>query len=214
MIKFRQLLYFAMRFVVFFGLLVLPWPNFQATFAAGYQSGARVLLSLAFPRWQIAVEPHHEPKHLSVDTQISIGDPQQRRPDGTLPVKVITTDSRSLGWMPVAMFVALWGATPLKWGRRLKVLAVGLSGTLLFIAVTVLTSVWPVTVGETGWQSTLALVSYHLLVDNLWLSFVGPALIWLASVLWFWPGNHLLDIRSNASRHQPALSVSLQTKSS
>jgi hypothetical protein len=190
MIDSRKIFYFALRFVVCFGLLALPWWNFQASFAARYQPGARELLSLVFPYWQIDVEPCHEPEHPSVDTKISIGDPQERRPDGTLPMKVIITDSRSLGWMPIAMFVALWGATPLKWGQRLKVLAAGLGGTLLFIAVTILASVWPVMVGESGWQSILAMVSYHLLVDNLWVSFVGPALIWLVSVLWFWPGNH------------------------
>ena len=187
MIDSGQLLYFALRFVVIFGLLVLPWWNFQSAFAAGYQSGTQKLLSLVFPHWNFYMESHHDTKYPSVDTQISISDPQQGRPDGTFPVKVITTDSRSLGWMPLVMFVALCGATPLSWGRRFKVLAIGLSGTLLFIAITILASVWHVMAGESGWQFNLALVSYHVLVDNLWLSFVGPTLIWLASVLWLWP---------------------------
>jgi hypothetical protein len=183
----RRILYLALRFVALFGLLVLPWPGFQASFAAGYQAGARAILGVILPNREVAVEPYHEPKHLSVDSRICLSDPRDRQTDGSLPVRVLTLDSRSLGWMPMAMFIALWGSTPLSWSERWKMLAAGSGGILLFVAATVLAHVCPAIFPEPGWRHFLAIVANHLLVENLWLSFVGPALIWLAGIVWLWP---------------------------
>ena len=153
------------------------------------------------------VEPHGEPGHLSVDTRISIADLRERRPDGSLPVKVIVLDSRSLGWLPFAMFIALWGATPLSWNSRWKTMALGLGGVLLFIAATVLASACAGMFQDDGWRQVLAGGAYHLLVENLWLSFVGPLLIWLGGVLWLCREIHPLEqpvpqVKRSPSRHR------------
>jgi hypothetical protein len=175
----RQILYFAVRFVLIFALLVLPWPFVQTIFSSGYRSGAQAFLGLILPQRLVIVEPYREIDQSSVDIKISIGNPRESRPDGLIPVKEITLDSRSMGWMPLAMFVALWGATPLSRPQRLKMLVAGIGGILSLIVAILLASACPGLLRNVGWQQVLSISIHRLLVDNLWISFVGPAMIWL-----------------------------------
>jgi len=172
---------FALRFVVIFGLLVFPWPGLRSAFAVFMRSELRLVLRPMLASRDVCVRPHRDPAHPSADTEVAVADPKDLLPDGNLPAKVLTLDSRSVGWMPQAMILSLCAATGLSRTRRWRLLLGGLAFTHALVLATFAVSVLPILVTEASpaWLFWLVNGAYHVLVENLWMAFVGPFLIWL-----------------------------------
>lgn len=176
---------FALRFVLTFIVLVLPWPPFQRSLTSLFQSEMRFLLGVAFPRALLRVEPYRDPQHSSIDTKISLEDVRDVRPDGQVPVKLITLDSRSVCWTPHAFWLALFAATPGVWRKKVKGFLTGTGLVQFFVATTiVMTALSAMPDPSPAWRVYLVAALNHLLLDNLWLSFVAPLIFWIVSLSW------------------------------
>ena len=128
---------FGGRFLLLFVLLMVPWPAWRAEFARWFQAEARVVLRVVLPAHRIVVGNVRDPKHPEVDTQIAISDPREIRQDGMATTTMINLDSRSLGWIPQAMTLALLGAVPRWRGGNWKRACASLIGTNLLVATTI-----------------------------------------------------------------------------
>jgi hypothetical protein len=185
--SFKDIAAFSLRFAVIFGVLTAPWGPWIDFTHGVLLFETRVLLGLTFPWKLVEVEALHDPQHESINTRITLGDPREVRPAGKIPVKVLTLDTRSLGWMPHAVWFALCGATPTSWRRRLKMLGLGTLGIQLFFGITIFIMAFSalLPVSAPPWESYVAEVLKHFLLDNLWLSFVTPVVIWICWIaLW------------------------------
>jgi len=171
---------FAVRFGLIFTVLVLPWPPLKNLIRDVFLTESELLLRLTLPYQPVEVQPYQDPEHSSIDSRVILGDPRNTPADRQAPVKVITLDGRSLAWIPHAVWFALCGSTPVSWPRRVKMLLVGFALVQIFVGVTVFSVVLGGLVQDSSpnWQTALLQVLNHLLVDNLWVSFVMPLLVW------------------------------------
>jgi hypothetical protein len=177
---------FAIRWAIVFVLLIFPWPQFSNAFCHGFQSACRVLLAVTMPGSTVLVENNTGWKRVSCDTQITIRPRHENRPGSgevaAKPEKIVVLDSRSLGWMPIAMILALVGATPFPRSGRIFALMSGLFAVLIFVGISVWVSVNVAAPGTAaiGWRDLFFFYADHLLIQNLWLSFLFPTLVWSA----------------------------------
>ena len=197
---------FVLRAALVFGLLVLPCLGFRNSFAEFLQCELRLVFKALLPRHIVQVGRHEDPRHKSIDTEICVVNPEYRRADGLVPVKVATFDSRSLGWLPHAMILALCAATPLAWKQRWRVMAAGLFSTHLLVLATFAAGVLSGLAAEfpATWLTWAAVSADHVLVQNLWVSFVGPFLFWVICLSLFGVGtieqHEILLFRPERSR--------------
>jgi len=189
----RAPLRFAGRFLLIFVLLTLPWPGFRESYCRLIRSEAHWLLTTTLKNVIVIIEDNDDPQHPSVDTRITLGNRRDIRADGTGPVRVIVIDSRSLGWMPNAMFIALMGALASRTWFWLRGFFTGLLLVNVFIAATL----W-ITVAHGYFEASAAArlqiclgYANRLLVTNLWVSFVFPTMIWLGCLRMVWEGGML-----------------------
>jgi hypothetical protein len=208
--RIRDSLFFALCFTLLFSLLVFPWPGFRPAFAEILRRELRMAMKWAFPGYVVEVQAHVDQGHPSMDIEIQVSDPRRIRPDGKFPVQVATFDSRSVGWMPHAMGLALCGATTLPRKKRWKVLAVCLACTHILTLITFLAGVCSSLVeeGSARFLYWLVVGFDHVLVKNLWMSFVGPFVLWLTALLVFEDGflffSGAEDTSRPAGRDRPA----------
>jgi hypothetical protein len=172
---------FILRFMLLFGLAIAPWKPLEAFTRSVFLAEAHGLLCLVFPQAKIQAESCQDPRHALIDSKISLSDPREVRPDGQVPAKVMTFDSRSLGWMPHAVWFALCGATPMSWPRRIKMALAGLLALQVLVGGTVVTAVCLGLDQDSGpaWKVYGLAALNHVLMENLWISFVVPWLLWI-----------------------------------
>jgi len=185
---------FTLRFAIVFTLLVLPWPALNHFLHAVFLAETRCLVHLAFHGKFVRVESYQDPLHSSIDTKVTVGDPHNARSDGQAQVKVITLDGRSLAWIPHAVWFGLCAATPMNRARKVRMVLAGLPGVQLFVAVTVFNAVLAGLIDETSprWQASVVEMLNHLLLDNLWVSFVVPLIFWCIWLGWQGDWNSVL----------------------
>jgi hypothetical protein len=171
---------FVLRFAVIYGVLVLPWEPLRQYTTRLFQVETRWVLGLTFGQKRVHVEPWKHPEHPSIDSRVTIEEARQTQAAGERPLKVIMLDGRSLGWIPHAFWLALCGATPGDYFKRLRMLFAGLVPLQLLVAAGVLSATLPAFLDESSkrWQAYLVEGLNHLLVENLWFSFVVPLLVW------------------------------------
>src|SRR5262249_10281423 len=82
--------------------------------------------------------------------------------------------------------LALIGATPFARRCWIPALLGGLIAVFIFVGISVWVSVNAAGQGATasGWRELFFLLANHLLIQNLWLSFLFPTLVWSALFAW------------------------------
>ena len=109
-----------------FAVLLFPWPGLEDAYAASFRGLADVTFSLV---GFSAVEFHANPLYdgSSEDTFVFVSDAPHGGEWGAL------CDAWFLGFVPSAIFLALWAATPLSRGARWRALLLG--GLLVHVFV-------------------------------------------------------------------------------
>jgi hypothetical protein len=167
--------------MLIFAVAIVPWKPLDAFTRSVFLAEAHGLLSLALPQMKIQVEPFQDQRHALINSKITLIDLSNTRADGQVPTTVTALDSRSLGWMPHAVWFALCGATPVSWPRKFRMILVGVLLLQVFVACTVLTMVLSGLAQDSApdWKTCGLAALNHVLVDNLWISFVVPWLVWI-----------------------------------
>jgi len=184
----RHIIGFALRFAVVFGLLIAPWPGWNDWYASCF----RTLGNTAFARnnpacllYFTAARQTHD--FAALDTQIVIGNRSLADPDGRGPVTRQGLDSRSIGWIPTALTLALILASPISWKRRFLASLYGLILVHAFILFSLAVLIWneSTTVSlitlPPFWKTVADGLEYTLIVQ-MGASFSVPVLIWILVV--------------------------------
>ena len=174
---------FLLRFVVIFGLLIAPWPGLNQAYSCYFQSLGQMVFGTSGegPR-KVTVEPSSG-KREGLDTRIVLQNTALTAGDGKKLVRAEEIDSRSIGWVPTALTVALVLATPIPWTRRLTALAAGLVLIHLFIFLSLQSWIWnnspsvSLLTLSSFWQHAVDELNYALM-NQLGISFSVPVVIW------------------------------------
>lgn len=174
---------FLLRFAVVFGVLIAPWPGWDPAYAAYFQSFGRMIFGGSDGPRVVEFAPNKGGSP-QLDTVVTIENRDRLDSRGQVPARQMELDSRSLGWVPTALTVALVAATPIPWRRRLVALASGLVLIHLFIFFTLEAGIWnnsadlSLTTLSGFWRSAAAELEY-VLVTQIGASFSVPVVIWI-----------------------------------
>jgi hypothetical protein len=174
---------FGLRFIFLFGMLVAPWPGWNDHYADFFRSfGQRFLNRENIPRL-VSFSPSTGPTG-GLDTRLTLANRAQRDASGHGMLLTTSLATRSIGWIPTALTVALIMSTPIPWGRRVSALVLGLVLVHVFILFCLQTWVWSNSSQislmnlSTFWQRVADELNYAFL-NQLGASFAVPVLIWI-----------------------------------
>lgn len=154
----KPLLGFLCRFVIVFGLLTVPWPGWQETYARCLQKCATAVYGSFGSKGRVEFMPNPlapAAAGRSTDTIICVGNREQLNADGVGPKSAIEFECRLEAYLPTAMVIALVLATRISWRRRLWASAWGLLWINLFIAFLL----WAVILAAICYDPSLGLFS-------------------------------------------------------
>ena len=182
----RLILGFLIRFVIVFGLLILPWPGWNEFYGQGFRALGNAVFGREDEKCILYFEAHRQTRGFSaVDTRITIGNRQLVDSNGKGPVTLLELNTRSVGWLPTALTIALIVATPVPWRRRWRALVWGVLLIHAFILFSVAVYIWNesatvslVTLSPL-WKQIADALEYTLVVQ-MGASFSIPVLIWVA----------------------------------
>ena len=174
---------FLLRFLVIFGLLIAPWPGLNQAYSRYFQSLGQMVFGASGdgPR-KVVIEPSSG-KRAGLDTLIILQNTALTMSDGRKDLRAEEIDSRSIGWVPTALTIALVLATPIPWTRRLTALAGGLVLIHLFIFLSLQSWIWnnspsvSLLTLSSFWQRAADALNYALM-NQLGISFTVPVVIW------------------------------------
>ena len=129
MFRGKRLAGFVFRVLLFYGLLVLPWPGVRQGYSVFYRESANLLFASSSDliiRFRPRPLSKGDP---SKDLEFAMSRRRESR-ERTTPI-----DTRLSGYLPTAELVALILATPIPWSRRGKALLWGLLWVSVFIAL-------------------------------------------------------------------------------
>jgi len=177
---------FLIPFVLVFGLLILPWPGWNELYGQGFRAIGNVVFAGDGEKRVLYFEAHRQTKGFSaVDTRITIGNRDLVDSTGKGLAAMLGLDTRSVGWIPTALTIALIMATPIPWRRRIWALLWGLILINGFILFSVAIYIW----NESTTVSLVTLSPFwkqvadgleYTLVAQMGISFSVPVLIWIA----------------------------------
>ena len=175
----------ALRFVVCFALwyvaLLFSWPVFGQAYCAAFRSIGTSIYGANDRTKEITFEAFPPGDH-SHFTRAVIVNSSRMQPDGSGPVWNLDLDTRALGWMPLALLLALILATPLPWARCRKALLWGILSQQGFVFVALGFFLWNesseaglVSLSANGKEAVTAVKS--MLAGQLIVAV--PVLIWI-----------------------------------
>jgi hypothetical protein len=179
----RPIARFIGMFAVLYGLLIAPWPGINKAYGSYFMAFGRVAFSELRGHRILRFEAA-EPSPHPVDVKITMANVEKLDAQGRGHARILFLDSRSVGWVPTALVLALILATPVPWARRAWALFWGLLLVHGYIAFAVACYVW----NESSDLNLVALTPFwkevvsgleETLVTQLGASFVVPFLIWL-----------------------------------
>jgi hypothetical protein len=184
---FRSLILgFLIRFVVVFGLLIFPSPTWNKLYGRGFRAVGNAVFARDDEKCVLYFEGHRQSQGFSaVDTRIMIGNRHLVDSNGKGLGALLVLNTRSVGWLPTALTVALIVATPVPWRRRCWALLWGMLLIHSFVLFSVAVYIWneSTTVSlvtlSPFWKEIADALEYTL-VTQMGISFSIPVLIWIA----------------------------------
>jgi hypothetical protein len=119
---------FFVLFLVFYGLLLLPWPGLRQAYAACFRAGGTLLFGSFGAPGAVRFLPAATPA-TGLDTDVVLINPRNGVSGRT------QHDSRHMGYLPTAMLVSLVLATPAPWRRKGRALLWGLVAVNAYVAL-------------------------------------------------------------------------------
>jgi hypothetical protein len=178
-----KLFWFTVQFVLIYGILIAPWPGFGRAYGAYFRFVHRHIFSEESGHRLVRFEP--EPlDHGPLDTRIAIVNLQRLDGEGRAQGKALALDSRSVGWIPTSIVLALVWATPLARHRRISASLAGLLMVHLFIVFSVGCYIWNQS-AELGILKISPMAKVVLsgleqtFIVQLGASFIVPVVIWV-----------------------------------
>lgn len=175
---------FLWRFVVLYGLMIVPWPGFNRAYGRYFCALGEFIFARENDRRIVHFEPVPEELRHRLDTRIALGNRDRVDGTGSGPVVFLELDTRGIGWVPTAVILALVLSTPVTWRRRAGALCSGILSVHFMIIFSVAIYIWNNSVGlglvtlspfskqiTAGWEETL--------ITQMGASFVAPVLIWI-----------------------------------
>ena len=175
---------FLLRFVAIFGILIAPWPGWNQAYSPYFQSLGQMAFNPAGESRRMVVFAPASGKIPWMDTRLTLENAELADDAGKGLVERTELDSRSIGWVPTALTIALVLATPIPWPRRLAALVGGLVLIHLFIFFTLQSWIW----NNSADLSLLTLSSFgqrlvdelsYALMNQIGVSFSVPVVIWI-----------------------------------
>jgi hypothetical protein len=181
--KSRPTFGFLLRFAVVFGLLIAPWPGWNEGYAQYFRAFGQWAFSQDDGR-RMVVFTANEPPGSTLDTRLSLGNRELLDASGRGLIKRTEINTRSIGWVPTALTIALVMATPVPWLRRILALGAGLVLVHVFIFFSLQTWIWNnspdvslLTLSH-FWKAVADELAYAFM-NQLGISFTVPVLIWV-----------------------------------
>ncbi len=185
MLRPKQIFFALARFAVIFGLLIFPWPGWNDIYGDYFRALGQAAFSRLDDQRIVLFEPHHvQHGFSSLDTQMTLGNRALVDRNGQGLVEQVDLDTRSIGWIPTALTMALILATPVPWRQRGWALVWGLLLIHAFILFSLQLWIWD----ESSALSLMRLSPFlqtvlddldYTLVTQLGASFSVPILIWI-----------------------------------
>jgi len=176
---------FVFRFVVVFGLLIAPWPGWNELYGQYFRGLGQMAFSRDEGKRIVVFEPNErQPGFLNLNTRMTLGNRDLLDGAGKGPVKRTELDTRSIGWVPTALTMALILATPIPWRRRGPALLGGLILVHCFIIFSLQAWIWDnspdlsLMTLSAFWKEVAHELNYTL-INQLGASFSVPVLIWI-----------------------------------
>ena len=170
---------FLVRFALVYALLLLPWPGFDDAYSAYFRAFGSMVFA-GTERTEITFETATDLPRKNL-TRLEIVNKALMNYDGSGPLRQLDLSAVSVGWRPLALFLALTVATPLPWCRRIRALIWGTIGLhlalLLFLGVSILdesTEISLVTLTP-FWKAALS--GFKMVLFSQ-IGFFLPVLIW------------------------------------
>lgn len=181
----RQIISALVRFALIFGLLIIPWPYWNQIYSSYFRALGQATFSLQDDQRIVRFEPKHvQHGFSSLDTQMTLSNRALIDSSGNGSGVTIDLDTRSIGWLPTALTMALILATPVPWRQRAWALLWGLVLVHAFILFSLQVWIWDESTAVSlldlspAWQTIMDDLEYTL-ITQLGASFSVPILIWI-----------------------------------
>ena len=175
---------FFWRFALVYGLLLSPWPGFNGAYGRYLRSLGEAVFAREGGSRLVRFEPVPPGLNQRLDSRILLSNRNELDSSGRGSARYLELDSRGIGWMPTAFFVALVAASPVSWRRRSGALLVGLGAIHGFILFSLAVYIWNQSTDlalltlAPAWKYCIAGLE-ETLVTQIGASFVVPGLIWI-----------------------------------
>ena len=175
---------FLSRFALTYGLLIVPWPGFNAAYGSYFRGLGQAVFAREGERRILYFEAVPKKLHRVLDTRIALANRDQFDRSGRGPGRYLELDTRGVGWVPTALVLALILATPVPWRRRGRALLWGLLVVHGYLLLCVAVYIWSNSTDlllltlNPFWKEVVRGLEETLLTQ-MGASFVEPVLIWI-----------------------------------
>ena len=173
------------RFIVIFGLLIMPWWGWSDFYSGYFRALGQAAFSGQDDQRIVLFAPTQVQHGFSaLDTKMTLGNRALIDNRGHGKSESIGLDTRSIGWLPTALTIALILATPVPWRQRAWALLWGLLLVHAFILFSLQVWIWDesssvslLNLSPAG-QTMMDDLEYTL-ITQMGASFSVPPLIWI-----------------------------------
>lgn len=176
----KPVVWFVLRLVLIYALLMVPWPGLRDAYAAVFRAGGNLVFGSLGPDRSASLKPLSDPR-TKCDTVLVL---RVKRAGRSMEARGACASR--LGYVPTAFLLALILATRMPWRRRCKALLLGLLMVNIVVLVTVgllvlkgLSTNLPPAVALLSPFGRKAVAEAAHLMTGTWSVFVVPILIWL-----------------------------------